>query len=147
MWTSRSYINYEVQCLPVRNGSYLAIHSWNVLCCNQCPKTASLPGQQYSFIIHWVYSDPLSLLHYSKVITLSSITIQHRRTQIQSIPTSLQRKLWRAITWRSLSFLFTIQHLLSAAISPYKDLCRNESMLTDMHVIYLNKKQFQRSKL
>lgn len=39
------------------------------------------------------------------------------------------------------AFLFTVQHLLSAAISPYKDQCKNQSMLTDMNVVDLNKKQ------
>lgn len=37
--------------------------------------------------------------------------------------------------------MFTVQHLLSAAISPYKDQCKNQSMLTDMNVVHLNKKQ------
>lgn len=105
-WTSWSYINHKLQSLPIRNGSDLATYSWNVLCCYQCSKPTSLlgkwySGQQYSFIIHCFYSDPLSFFHSSQVITFLSVTIQRRRTQIQSIATSLQRKLWKDITWRS----------------------------------------------
>ena len=143
--TTQSYINHKVQSSPIRNGSDLATYSQNMLCCYQCSNPTSLlckwySGQQYSFIIHCFFSDPLSLFHSSQVITLLSVTIQRRRTQIKSIATSLQRKLWRHITCRSQNFLFTIQHLLLAAISPYRDQCKNQSMLTDTNVTYLNKK-------
>lgn len=113
-WTRRSYVNHKVQSLPIRNGSDLATYSWNMLCCYQHFKPISIlgkqySGQHYSFTIHCFYSDPLSLFHSSKVITFSSVIIQHRRTEIQSIATSFQRKLWRYITWRSEIFLFTTQ--------------------------------------
>lgn len=143
---NQSYINHKVQPSPIRNGSALATHSWNVLCWHPCSKPANLlgkqySGQQHSFIIHCFYSAPLSLLHPSQVMTFLCVTIQRRRTQIQSIAASLLSKLWRDITWRSWSFLFIVQHLLSAAISPYKDQCKNQSMLTDMNVVHLNKKK------
>lgn len=120
---NQSYINHKVQPSLIRNRSALATHSWNVLCWHPCSKPANLlgkqySGQQHSFIIHCFYSAPLSLFRPSQVMTFLCVTIQQRRTQIQSITASLQSKLWRDFTWRSWSFLFTVQHLLFSSHFP-----------------------------
>lgn len=142
-WTGRWYINHKVQSLPIRNGSDPATHSWTVLCCHQHSDPMSIPGrrhsgQQHVFII-FVFPDPLSLFHSSQVRTFLSITIQHRRTEIQSVTTSLQRKLWKETTWRSSSFCLQF-NIYSWQLFPLTKInAKSQSTLTDMNNIFKQK--------